>query len=121
MIIDWSTYFISNSEVPSCIQPNLLWHNRHLLIDSGPVYLHSSADKNVIFIDNLFYCSRNFKSWNELKREFNLAGNSYFSWMQEKLCPLRERLDERDEKDVSTDTLDKLFPPYNILFMAELE
>ena len=121
MIIDWSTYFISNSEVPSCIQPNLLWHNRHLLIDSGAVYLHSSADKNVIFIDNLFYCSRNFKSWNELKREFNLAGNSYFSWMQEKLCPLRERLDEKDEKDVSTDTLDKLLPPYNILFMAELE
>ena len=71
-----------NSEVPSCIQSNCLWCNRHLLIDKRPVYLQSLANKNVNFLDNLLDGSGNFKSWNELKTEFNLAGNLYFSWMQ---------------------------------------
>ena len=50
------------------------------LIDNRPVYLQSLADKN--FLDNLLDGAGNFKSWNELKAEFNLADNLYFSWMQ---------------------------------------
>ena len=73
---------MSNSEVPSCIQSNFLWYNKHLLIDNRLVYLQSFADKNVKFLDNLLDRSGNFKSWNELKAEFNLANNLYFSWMQ---------------------------------------
>ena len=73
---------MSNSEVPSCIQSNFLWYNKHLLIDNRLVYLQSFADKNVKFLDNLLDRSGNFKSWNELKAEFNLADNLYFSWMQ---------------------------------------
>ena len=79
ILINWSTYFVSYSEVPSCIQSNYLWHNRYLLIDNRPVYLQSFADKNVNFLDNPLDGSGNFKSWNELKTEFNLADNLYFS------------------------------------------
>ena len=73
--------FVSNSEVPCCIQSNYLWYNRHLLIDNRPVYLQSLADKNN-FLDNLLDGSGNFKSWNELKTEFKLSNNLYFSRMQ---------------------------------------
>ena len=48
---NWSTYFVSNSEVPSCIQSNYLRYNRYLLIDNRPVYLQSLADKT--FLDKL--------------------------------------------------------------------
>ena len=82
ILINWSTYFVSNSEVPSCIQSDYLWYNRHLLIDNRPVYLQSFADKNVNFLDNLLDGSGNFKSWKELKTEFNLPDYLYFSWMQ---------------------------------------
>ena len=82
ILINWRTYFVSYSEVPSCIQSNYLWYNRHLLIDNRPVYLQSFADKNVNFLDNLLDGSGNSKSWNELKTEFNLADSLYFSWMQ---------------------------------------
>ena len=47
-----------------------------------PVYLQSFADKNINFLDNLLDGSGNFKSWNELRVEFNLVDNWYFSWMQ---------------------------------------
>ena len=82
ILINWSTYFVSTSEVPSCIQSNYLWYNRHLLIDNRPVYLQSRVDKNVNFLDNLLDGSGKFKSWNELKTEFNFLHNLYFSWMQ---------------------------------------
>ena len=67
ILIKWSTYFVFNTEVPSCIHSNFLWYNKHLLIDNRPVYLQSFADKNVNFLDNLLDGPRNFKSWNELK------------------------------------------------------
>ena len=73
ILINWSTYFVSNSKVPSCIQSNYLWHNRHLLIDNMSAYLWSLADKSVNFLDNLVDGSGNFKSWNELKTEFDLG------------------------------------------------
>ena len=37
------------------------------------VYLWSLADKSVNFLDNLVDGSGNFKSWNELKTEFDLG------------------------------------------------
>ena len=82
ILINWSTYFVSNSEVLSCIHSNLLWYSKHLLIDNRPVYLQSFDDKNVNFIENLLDGSGILKSWNELKAEFNLTDNLYFSWMQ---------------------------------------
>ena len=53
ILINLSAYFVSNSEVPSCIQSNFVWSNKHLLVDNRPVYLPSFADKNVNFLDNL--------------------------------------------------------------------
>ena len=73
ILINWSPYFVSNSEVPSCIQSNYLWYNRHLLIDNKPVYLWSFADKNINFLGNLLDGLGNFKSWNKLEAEFKLA------------------------------------------------
>ena len=51
--INLSNYFFSNSEVPSSIQSNFVWYNRHILIDNKPVYLSSFSDKKVNFINNL--------------------------------------------------------------------
>ena len=73
--------FVSNSEVRSCIQSNFLWYNKHILIDTKPVYLSSFPDKNVNFINNLLDSLGNFKSWNVLKTEFKLADSLYFSGM----------------------------------------
>ena len=39
ILINCSTYFVSNSEVPSYIQPNFFRCNKHLLIGNRPVYL----------------------------------------------------------------------------------
>ena len=73
ILINWSPYFVSNSEVPSCIQSNYLWYNRHLLTDNRPVYLRSFADKNINFLGNLLDGLGNLKSWNKLEAEFKLA------------------------------------------------
>ena len=62
ILINWSSYFSSNSEVSSCIQSNFLWYNNHILIDNKPVYLSRSSDKNVNFLDNLIDCSGSFQS-----------------------------------------------------------
>ena len=85
IFINWSNYFVSNSEVPSCIQSNFLWYNKHILIDNKPVYLSSFFDKNVKNvndINNLLDCLGNFKSWNVLKTEFKLADSFYYFWIQ---------------------------------------
>ena len=82
IFINWSNYFVSNSEVPPCIQSNFLWYNKYIIIDNKPVYLSSFSDKNVNFINNLLDCLGNFKSWNILKTESKLADSLYFSWMQ---------------------------------------
>ena len=82
ILINWGTYFVSNSEIPSCIQSNCLWYNRHLLIDSRPVYQQSMPVKNVNFLNNLLDSLGNFKLCHELKAEFNLPNNLYFSCMQ---------------------------------------
>ena len=60
IFFNWSIYFVSNSEVPSCIQSNFLWYNKHILIDNKPVYLSSFSDKNVNFINNLLDSLGNF-------------------------------------------------------------
>ena len=82
IFINWSNYFVSNSEVVSCIQFNFLWYNKHVLIDNKTVYISSFYDKNINFINNLLDYLGNFKSWNVLKTEFKLADSLYFSWMQ---------------------------------------
>ena len=82
ILINQSTYFVINSEVQSCIQSNFVQYNKHLLIDNRLVYLQSLTDENANFLDNLLDGSGNFKSWNELKSEFNLVDSLYFSWMQ---------------------------------------
>ena len=82
IFINWSNYFVSNFEVPSCIQSNFLWYNKYTLIDNKPVYISSFSDKNVNLINNLLDCLGNLKSWNVLKTEFKLADSLYFSWMQ---------------------------------------
>ena len=80
IFINWSNYFVSNSEVPSCIQLNFFWYNKHILVDNKPVHLSSFSDKNVN-INNLLDCLDTLKSWNVLKKEFKLADSLYFSWM----------------------------------------
>ena len=82
IFINWGSYFVSNSEVPSCIQFNFSLNNKHILIDNKPVYLSSFSDKNINFINNLLECLGNFKSWNVLKTEFKLADSLHFSWMK---------------------------------------
>ena len=82
VFINWSNYFVSNFKVPSCIQSNVLWYNKHILIDNKPVYLSSFSNKIVNFINNLLDCLGNFKSQNVLKTKFKLADTLYFSWMQ---------------------------------------
>ena len=82
VFINWSSYFLSDCKVPSCIESNFLWYNKHILIDNKAVYLSFFSDKNVKFINNLLDCLGNFKSWNVLKTEFKLAGSLCFSLMQ---------------------------------------
>ena len=82
IFINWSNSLVSNSYVSSCIQSNYLWYNKYILIDNKPVYLSSFSDKRINFLNDLLDSSGNFKTFNELKTEYNLANNVYFSWMQ---------------------------------------
>ena len=82
IFINWSNCFVTNSEVPSCIESIFLWCNKHILFDNKTVYLSSFSDKNVNFINNLLDYLGNFKSWNVLKTKFKLADSLHFSLMQ---------------------------------------
>ena len=76
IFINWSNYFVSNSGVPSCIQSNFLWYNKHISVDNKPISsfnnLSSFSDKNVNFRNNLLDYLGNFKSWNALKQNLSL-------------------------------------------------
>ena len=48
IFINWSNYFVSNSEVPSCIQSNFSWYNKHILIDINLFIYHLFLIKMLI-------------------------------------------------------------------------
>ena len=77
------THFSSSSETSASILLQFLWFNKYIEIKGNHIYLAKLAAKNISFITHLFE-EGNLKPWDDLKLEYSLTNETYFSWLQSK-------------------------------------
>ena len=50
ILFQWSSYFFSSSELPSCTLSNFLWFNKHFLIEQKSIFFPDFSDKGPNFV-----------------------------------------------------------------------
>ena len=66
----------------SIIASQIIWYNKHILVDKRSFYNTTQAVKGINHVGQLFDTNGAMKPWSEFKREFSLGKNSYFYWIQ---------------------------------------
>ena len=82
ILFQWSSSFLASSELPSCILPNFLWFNNHILIEKKSIFFCDFSDKGLNFVYQLFNNNENIKSWSSIKEEFGFSNIWNFKWQQ---------------------------------------
>ena len=81
IISSWCKYHSCTPEVPSLVSLQFLWYNSYIKIDKVVCY-KGFADKNIIYISDLFDENGELKSWQKILSYFQLTQKSYFKWFQ---------------------------------------
>ena len=66
----------------STIASQIIWYNKHILIDERSFYNTTIADKEINHVGQLFDTNGAMKPWSVFKSEFSLSKNSHFYWIQ---------------------------------------
>ena len=66
----------------STIASQIIWNNKHILVDKRSFYDTTLADKRINGVVQLFDTNGAMKSWPVFKREFSLSKNSHFYWIR---------------------------------------
>ena len=80
----WKNTFAFLSFTPSCLRSQFLWFNKDLKINSKPLHFQDFLKENINFVKHLCKSPGFFKSWNEIKLEYNLEEKMFYKWCQ--LC-----------------------------------
>ena len=59
-----------------------MWFNKDIEIDNKPFNFQDILIENTNFIEHLCKLSGIFKSWSEIKTEYNLEGKMFYNWFQ---------------------------------------
>ena len=62
-----------------CLRFQFLWFNKDIKINNKPFHFQDSSKENISFVKYLCKPSGVFKSWNEIKTEYNLEGKRSIS------------------------------------------
>ena len=66
----------------STIASQIIWYNKHILVDKRSFYNTTLADKGINQVGQLFDTNGAIKPWSEFKRGFSLRKNNHFYWIQ---------------------------------------
>ena len=80
IILNWKKHIAMMAEIPSCILPQYLWHNKSIQVDKASVHFLTFSEKSINYVSQLFSDNGSIKRWHEFKREYNLNESSYFKW-----------------------------------------
>ena len=73
--------FISTPKTLCTVASQIIWHNKHILVDERSFYNITLADKIINHVEQLFDTNGAMKPLSEFKREFSLSKNSHFYWI----------------------------------------
>ena len=78
----WKNTFAFLSLTPSCLRSQLLWFNKDIKINNKPFHFQDFSKENINFVEHLYKPSGVFKSWNQIKTEYNLEEKMFYKWFQ---------------------------------------
>ena len=64
------------------IASQIIWFNKHILVDKRSFYNTTLADKGINHAGQFFDTNGGMKPWSVFKSEFSLSKNSNFYWIQ---------------------------------------
>ena len=67
---------------PSCLRSQFLWFHKDIKINNKPLYFQDFLKENINFVEHLCQPSGVFKSWSEIKSEYNLEEKIFCKWCQ---------------------------------------
>ena len=78
----WSSNLSIPPKTSSTIASQIIWYNKHILVDKRSFYNTALADKGINHVGQLFDTNGAMKTWFVFKSEFSLIKNSHFYWIQ---------------------------------------
>ena len=67
---------------PSCLRSQFLWFNKDVKVNNKPFHFQDFLKENINFVEHLCKLSGVFKSWSEIKTEYNLDEEMFYKWCQ---------------------------------------
>ena len=80
----WKNAFAFLSLTPSCLRSQFLWFNKDIKINNKKLHFQDFSKENINFVEHLCKLSGVFKSWSEIKSEYNLEEKMFYKSCQ--LC-----------------------------------
>ena len=68
----WKNLFAFLSLTLSCLRSQFLWFNKDIKINNKPFHFQDFSKENINFVEHLCKPFRVFKSWSEIKTDYNL-------------------------------------------------
>ena len=84
MLHAWKNIFAFLSLTPSCLRFQFLRFNKDIKINNKPLYFQDFLKENINFVEDLCRPSQVFKSWSQIKSEYNLEEKMFYKSYQ--LC-----------------------------------
>ena len=72
----WKNTFAFLSLTPSSLRSQFVWFNKDIKINNKPFHFQDFSKENINFVEYLCKPSRIFKSWSEIKSEYNREGST---------------------------------------------
>ena len=78
----WKNTFAFLSPTPNCLRSQFLWFDKNIKINNKPFHFQDFSKEKINFVEYLWKLSRVFKSWGEIKTEYNLEEKTFYKWFQ---------------------------------------
>ena len=78
----WSNNLSVPPKTSSFIASQIIWYNKHILVNKRSFVNTTLSDKEINHIGQLFDTNGKIKPWSEFKRKSSLSKNSRFYWIQ---------------------------------------
>ena len=78
----WENTFAFLSLAASCLRSQYLWFNKDIKINKKPFHSQDFSKEKVNFVEHLCKPSGFFKSWREIKTEYNPEEKMFYKWCQ---------------------------------------